>query len=64
MSMNGQEKLIATDLGGPLFGDAAGGDMAIGCLPLAAGYIGAFPQLRFQNQKVKFLQLNVAGPRA
>jgi dipeptidyl aminopeptidase/acylaminoacyl peptidase len=61
MTMNGQERPIAADLGGPLFGDAAGGDMAIGCLPLADGYTATIRNFDIQTQKVKFLQLTVAG---
>jgi len=61
MSMNGQERPIAADLGGPLFGDAAGGDMAIGCLPLADRYTATIRNFDIQTQKVKFLQLTVAG---
>lgn len=61
MSMNGQEKPINADLGGPLFADAAGGDLAIACLPLAEGYTTTFRNFDVQAQKVKFMQLNVAG---
>jgi len=61
MSMNGQERAISADLGGPLFGDAAGGDMAIGCLPLADGYTATIRNFDIQTQKVKFLNLTVAG---
>ena len=61
MSMNGQEKPINADLGGPVFGDAAGGDLAIACLPLAEGYTTNFRNFDIQTQKVKLLQLNVAG---
>jgi dipeptidyl aminopeptidase/acylaminoacyl peptidase len=61
MSMNGQERPIAVDLGGPLFGEAAGGDQVIACLPLAAGYSATFRNFDIQTQKVKLLQLNVAG---
>ncbi len=61
MSMNGQEKPISADLGGPVFGDAAGGDLAIACLPLAEGYTTTFRNFDIQTQKVKFLQLTVAG---
>jgi hypothetical protein len=45
MSMNGQDKPIAVDLGGPLFADAAGSDQVIACLPLA-GLQHNLPQLR------------------
>src|SRR5579863_4349887 len=36
MSMNGQDKPISADLGGPIFGDGA--DQVLACLPLAEGY--------------------------
>ena len=61
MSMNGQDRPIAADVGGPIFGDAAGGDLAIACLPLADGYTTTFRNFDIQTQKAKFLQLNVAG---
>ncbi len=61
MSMGGQDRPIATDLGGPLFGDAAGGDQAIASLPIAVGYSTTFRNFDIQTQKVKLLQLNVAG---
>jgi hypothetical protein len=60
-TMNGQDKPIAVDLGGPLFADAAGGDQVIACLPLAEGYSTAFRNFDVQTQKVKLLQLSVAG---
>ena len=61
MSMNGQDKPIAVDLGGALFADGAGADQVIACLPLAAGYTTTFRNFDIQTQKVKLLQLNVAG---
>ena len=61
MSMNGQDQPIAVDLGGPLFADAAGADQVIACLPLAEGYITTFRNFDVQTQKVKLLQLTVAG---
>jgi len=61
MSMNGQDKPIAVDLGGPLFADAAGSDQVIACLPLAEGYNATFRNFDVQTQKVKLLQLTVAG---
>jgi dipeptidyl aminopeptidase/acylaminoacyl peptidase len=60
-SMNGQTRPIAVDLGGPLFGDAAGGDQAIACLPLAEGYSTTFRNFDLQSQKVQLMQLKVAG---
>jgi dienelactone hydrolase len=61
MSMNGQDKPIAVDLGGPLFADAAGDDQVIACLPLAEGYSTTFRNFDVQTQKVKLQQLTVAG---
>jgi hypothetical protein len=59
MSMNGQEKPIAADLGGPVFADAAGADQVIATLPLAVGYATTFRNFDVQTQKVKLQQLNV-----
>jgi dipeptidyl aminopeptidase/acylaminoacyl peptidase len=61
MSMNGQEQPIAVDLGGALFADGAGGDQVIASLPLAEGYTTTFRNFDLQTQKVKLLQLSVAG---
>lgn len=61
MSMNGQDRPIAVDLGGPLFADAAGSNQVIACLPLAEGYSTTFRNFDVQTQKVKLLQLKVAG---
>jgi hypothetical protein len=61
MNMNGQDKPISVDLGGPLFGDAAGGNQSIACLPLAEGYSTSFRNFDVQTQKVKLMQLKVAG---
>lgn len=61
MSMNGQDRPIAVDLGGPLFADAAGADQVIACLPLAEGYSTTFRNFDVQTQKVKLFQLSVAG---
>lgn len=61
MNMNGQDRPIAVDLGGPLFADAAGSDQVIACLPLAEGYSTTFRNFDVQTQKVKLLQLKVAG---
>src|SRR5664279_53982 len=61
MTINGQDKPISADLGGMLFGDAAGGAQAIACLPLADGYTTTFRNFDIQTQKAKLLQLTVAG---
>jgi dipeptidyl aminopeptidase/acylaminoacyl peptidase len=61
MSMNGQDKPISVDLGGPLFADAAGSDQAIACLPLAEGYTTTFRNFDLRRQKEKLLQLKVVG---
>jgi dipeptidyl aminopeptidase/acylaminoacyl peptidase len=64
MSMNGQDRPIAVDLGGPLFADAAGGDQVIASLPLADGYSTTFRNFDMQTQKVKLLELKAFGVEA
>jgi len=61
MSMNGKDRPISVDLGGPLFGDAAGGPQVIACLPLADGFSTTFRNFDMQKQKAKLMQLQVAG---
>ena len=61
MSVNGQEHTVSVDLGGPLFADAAGAPESIGCLPLAAGYSTIFRNFDLQKQRVKLIELKVAG---
>ena len=61
MSMNGQEKPISLDLGGPLFADSSAAQQAIGCLPLAEGYTATFRNLDLMKQKVKLMELKVSG---
>jgi hypothetical protein len=61
MSVNGTDKPISADLGGPLFADAAGSQQALGTLPLADGYTTTFRNFDVQKQKVKLMQLTVAG---
>ena len=61
MNMNGQDKPIAADLGGPLFADGAGTDQVIACLPLVEGYSTTFRNFDVQRQKEKLMQLTVAG---
>jgi len=61
MNMNGQDKPISVDLGGPLFADAAGAKQSISCLPLAEGYSTTFRNFDVEKQKVKLMQLKVSG---
>ena len=61
ISMNGQEKPITADLGGPVFADAAGADDVLACLPLAEGYSTSYRNFDVQTQKVKLVQASVAG---
>jgi dipeptidyl aminopeptidase/acylaminoacyl peptidase len=61
MSMNGQDRPISADTGGPLFADAGGTAYSIACLPLADGYTISFRNFDLQKQKVKLMQLSVAG---
>jgi hypothetical protein len=59
--MQGNAKPIDVDLGGPLFADAAGAMLAMGSLPLAEGYTATFRNFDLQKQKLKLMQLKVAG---
>ncbi len=61
MSMQGKDKAVDAELGGPLFAEAAGAPQVIACLPLAEGYSTAFRNFDAQKLKVKVLQLKVAG---
>jgi len=61
MSMNGQDKPVSADLGGPLFADAAAGMESIACLPLTEGYTTSFRNFDVQKQKEKLMALKVLG---
>jgi hypothetical protein len=61
MNMNGKDQPISVDLGGPLFADAAASKQSISCLPLAEGYTTTYRNFDVQKQKVKLMQLKVAG---
>ena len=61
MTMNGQAKPIAVDLGGAIFGDGAGGMDSIAALPLAEGYATSFRNMDLQKQKLELKNLKVVG---
>ncbi|HEY2292662.1 MAG TPA: S9 family peptidase, partial [Thermoanaerobaculia bacterium] len=61
MTVNGQAKPVEADLGGPLFADGAGGHLALAALPLAEGYTATYRNFDVQAQKVKLVQVKVAG---
>jgi len=61
MSMNGQDRPIAADLGGSLFADGAGASDVIATLPLADGYTTTFRNFDIMSQKVNARQLKVVG---
>lgn len=61
MSMNGQDRPVSVDLGGPLFAEAAGSKQSISCLPLAEGYSTTYRNFDAQKQKVELMQLKVSG---
>lgn len=61
MSMNGQPKPVAADLGGALFADGAGAHDVMASLPLAEGYTATFRNFDVRTQKVKLMQLKVVG---
>jgi hypothetical protein len=57
----GGDKPISADLDGTIFADGAGANFAIGCLPLAEGYTTVYRNFDLQKQRVKVMQLEVAG---
>lgn len=61
MNMNGQERPINVDVGGPLFADAAGAPYVIASLPMKEGYTATYRNFDLQRLKVKLLRLQVAG---
>jgi dipeptidyl aminopeptidase/acylaminoacyl peptidase len=61
MSMNGQAKPIAVDVGGEIFGDGAGAFDAVAALPLAEGYAVSFRNMDLQKQKLELKNLKVVG---
>jgi len=61
LNMNGQDKPIAADVGGPVFADSVGASQSIACLPLAENYSATFRNFDLQKQKPKLMQLKVTG---
>lgn len=61
MTMNGQSKPLAVDLGGPVFGDGAGDFDVLATLPLAEGYAISYRTLDLEKQKLKLKNLKVVG---
>jgi dipeptidyl aminopeptidase/acylaminoacyl peptidase len=61
MAMGGDPKPVSVDLGGELFADGAGGQEAVGALPLAEGYRTTFRNFDVRQQKVQLKQAKVTG---
>ena len=61
MNMNGQDKPIAAETGGPIFADSVGAQQSIACLPLAENYSAHFRNFDLQKQRLKLMQLRVMG---
>jgi dipeptidyl aminopeptidase/acylaminoacyl peptidase len=61
ISMNGQDRPIAADVGGALFADGPGANDVVAALPLAEGYSTAFRNFDLMSQKVQMRQLKVTG---
>jgi len=59
--MGGDPKPLSVDLGGELFADGAGGQEAVGALPLAEGYSTTFRNFDVRQQKVLLKQAKVAA---
>jgi len=60
-AVEGGERPISADLDGTTFADGAGSNFVIGCLPLAEGFTTTYRNFDLQRQKVKLMQLEVAG---
>jgi hypothetical protein len=58
---NGQDKSIAVDLTGPIFADATGSMVTIGCLPLADGYSTTVRDWDIERLKERLWQLKVTS---
>ena len=61
MSMSGNSRPLAADLGGSLFADGAGASDVLARLPLAEGYSTTFRNFDLQKQKVGVKQIKVVG---
>jgi dipeptidyl aminopeptidase/acylaminoacyl peptidase len=61
MSMGGQAKPVAVEVGGPIFADGAGAYDVVATLPLAQGFTTTFRNFDVQKQKPTLKQLKVAG---
>ena len=61
MTINGQARPIAVDLGGSLFADGAGMYDVIAALPLVEGYAVGFRNLDVMKQKPSMKNLKVVG---
>jgi dipeptidyl aminopeptidase/acylaminoacyl peptidase len=61
MKMNGSDKPVAVDLGGPVFPEVTAAPVLLASLPLADGYATALRTFDVQKQKEKLMQLRVAG---
>lgn len=61
MTVNGQAKPVAVDLGGVMFADGAGSFDVLAALPLADGYSVSFRNLDVQKQQVSIKSLKVLG---
>jgi dipeptidyl aminopeptidase/acylaminoacyl peptidase len=61
VNLNGQDRQVSVELGGPLFAEGPGAKQSISCLPLAEGYTTTYRNFDVQQQKVKLMQLKVTG---
>jgi dipeptidyl aminopeptidase/acylaminoacyl peptidase len=61
LSMSGQQKPLAADLGGPLFADGPGTFLSIAALPLKEGYSTTFRNFDVQRSKLSIKRAQVAG---
>jgi dipeptidyl aminopeptidase/acylaminoacyl peptidase len=59
--MGAQERPIAADLTGEIFADGAGGNQALGLLPLAEGYKASYRNFDWRKAQEKRITVEVAG---
>lgn len=61
LTMNGTDKPVTGDTGGPLFAQGPGGPQSVGCLPLAEGYLTIFRNFDSTKLKASLMQLKVTA---
>jgi hypothetical protein len=61
LNMEGKNRPIDVEIGGPLFADGPGAQYSVAALPLAEGYATSYRNFDIQTAKPRIMQLKVAG---